>query len=257
MALPLFASILLGTVASKVVPQFATKKLGMDPTAAAFLGMAAGFGAGAYSSGVFNPSVASTSPVSGSLIGGLGGHRAVGAMNAAGTASSLSNAFKAPTSTYNLFDTMAAPSSYDILHDTATPYLVPDVAVGSDGFRSMYWHNPLFPKQDINLGSIGGGTPAHGNVWGGGSDIGNQTSWDKLKAYATSPDQQRYLGNAAATLIEGMMQEKPKQGFLSGGGGGGGGGMAPAYGGGGGGGQVGVTWGFGGNKGGFVPQPIT
>lgn len=247
MALPLFASILLGTVASKVVPKFATEKLGMNPTAASLLGMAAGFGVGAYSSGVFNPSVASaTSSVNGSLIGGLGGHRAVGAMNSAGTASSLSNAFKAPTSTYNFFDTMAAPSN------TTSSYLKLDKFTGD-----TYWHNPLSPRQEINMGSIGG-TPAHGNVWGGGSNIGNQTSWDKLKAYATSPDQQRYLGSAASTLIEGMMQEKPKQGFISsGGGGGGGGGMAPAYGGGGGGGQVGVTWGFGGNKGGFVPQPIT
>lgn len=246
MALPLFASILLSTVASKVVPQFATKKLGMDPTQAALLGAAAGFGAGAYSSGVFNPSVSTaTSSVNGSLIGGIGGHRAVGAMNSAGTASSLSNAFKAPTSTYNFFDTTPG----DPFSGSRT-LLRPDPFTGE-----TYWHNPLSPKQPINLGSIGG-TPSHGNVWGGGSSIGNQTMFDKLKNYASTPDSQRFLGNAASTLIEGLMQEKPKQRITSSGGGGGGGGMAPAYGGGAGG-KVGVTWGFGGQQGGFRPQPIT
>ena len=66
MALPLFASILVSTVLPKVVSSFATKKLKMDPQAAAFLGMAAGFGAGAYGSGVFSPSPAN---VTGSTFG--------------------------------------------------------------------------------------------------------------------------------------------------------------------------------------------
>lgn len=213
MALPLFASILLGTVASKVVPKFATEKLGMNPTAASLLGMAAGFGAGAAGAGVFS-----------------GGASSFGSLAGAGSSAATGLGASAPSWAPYAFRSAAAPAS--IMSSSS-----PGVMAGLQG--------------------LGYSAPAAGTLSSIVTASNGPTAWDRLKSFAQSPDQQRYLGSAASTLVEGMMQEKPKQGFISSGARGGGGGMAPAYGGGGGGGQVGVTWGFGGNKGGFVPQPIT
>ena len=215
MALPLFASILLSTVASKVVPEFATKKLGMDPKGAALLGAAAGFAAGAYGSGVFS-----------------GGTSSFGSLAGAGSSTATGLGAGAPSWAPYAFRSAAAPAS--IMSSSS-----PGVMAGLQG--------------------LGYSAPAAGTLSSIVTASNGPTAWDRFKSYASSPDSQRYLGNAAATLIEGMMQEKPKQGFIAGtGGGGGGGGMAPPYPGGGGGGQVGVTWGFGGKgQGGFVPQPIT
>jgi hypothetical protein len=283
MALPIFASILLSTVASKVVPQFAMKKLGMNPTQAALLGMAAGFGAGAYGAGVFGSAGAAAGSTAPGVLAGSASN--AGAVydafgNLAGSSSFVpSTAYTAQTFAANVPSAITpysqslggsvygpqhamgeigrgfsgaqnmAPNPYigDItpasMYDIGTPYLSPQA--GASMSTPQIAHSVYNPK----------GWPTDG--YNPAAGVGNYTStWDKLKAYATSPDQQRYLGNAAATLIEGLMQEKPKRPMLSGGGGGGGGAMAPAYGGGGGG-QVGVTWGFGGQQGGFRPQPIT
>ena len=225
MALPLFASILLGTVASKVVPSFATKKLGMDPKAAALLGMAAGFGAGAFGAGAFSGGTGSLASMAtptasaglGSTAGGFSGAVGGGGMGAASITSPMTS-IGTPSWAPYAFRSAAAPRNVMGTSD-------PKVMAG------------LMDK---------------------GYNIQGASTLDKLRAYASTSDSQRFLGNAASTLIEGMMQEKPKPRITGGssGGGGGGGRMAPAYPGGGGGQQTQVVWGFG-QGGGFNPQPIT
>ena len=232
MALPLFASILLGTVASKVVPAFATKKLGMDPTAASFLGMAAGFGAGAFGAGAFSGGAGSLASMAtptasaglgsaaggfGSTAGGFSGAVGGGGMGAASITSPL---------------TSIGPPSW-------APY----------AFRSAAAPRNVMGTSDPKVMA---------GLMDKGYNIQGASTWDKLRAYASTDDSQRFLGNAASTLIEGMMQEKPQPRITGGssGGGGGGGRMAPAYPGGGGGQQTQVVWGFG-QGGGFNPQPIT
>jgi len=236
MALPLFASILLGTVASKVVPAFATKKLGMDPKAAAFLGMAAGFGAGAVGSGAFS---------AGSGFGSIG----AGTGNAVTTGLGASSAVS-PISSF---------SSTPVLAHRAVGLAAPQISTSSlfSGATAARAWDPRYAFRTANASGMGGAGQPLGYNAPKDLTLGPST-WDKLKAYATSDDSQRFLGNAASTLIEGMMQEKPKPRITGGssGGGGGGGRMAPAYPGGGGGQQTQVVWGFG-QGGGFNPQAIT
>ena len=228
MALPLFASILLSTVASKVVPAFATKKLGMDPKAAALLGMAAGFGAGAVGAGAFS---------AGSGFGSLGSS-AGAASGAGGFSGAVGGGGMGASAVANPFTSIGSSSFLS----------------GSTAARA--W-DPRYAFRTANASGMGGAGQPLGYNAPTDLTLGPST-WDKLKAYATSDDSQRFLGNAASTLIEGMMQEKPKPRITGGssGGGGGGGRMAPAYPGGGGGQQTQVVWGFG-QGGGFNPQPIT
>lgn len=229
MALPIFASMLLGTVVSKVVPQFAMKKLGMDPTQAALLGAAAGFGLGAYDAGAFGSSAAN---VTGSTFGA--GSPWAGGSTSLAKPNLFSSGSPWGSGTATVGSAVSTPSAASIFNP---PTNLPGMMAGAS-------------TADIL------GMKAAYNGLGTYAEASQPTTWGKLKEYATSDDSQRFLGNAASTLIEGLMQEKPRRPMLSGGGGGGGGGMAPAYGGGGGG-QVGVTWGFGGQQGGYRPQPIT
>ena len=235
----------MASVAIPMVAGFVVNKIGesqgWDPRMTAILGSAAGFGAGGLVAGAAS-SAASSAAASSFNPGTIG----------------------AATNTFNPMTTgvMAGRSAASSL-GTAAQF-------GSAGVPgSLAKTAPVSPTNPEWLGfDAPGATPIQNstqpnNPWQGFDAPQDYSKWESphtmTEGFGKFVDKYKESGKLDAlgiSMLETLLQDPPKKSISGGGGGGGGGALMPAYNGGGGASQKAVTWGFGGQKGGYTPQGI-
>ena len=225
----------MASVAVPMVAGFVVNKVGesqgWDPRMTAILGAAAGFGAGGLVSGAASSAASSA---------------AASSFNP-GTIGAATNTFN-PMTTGVMAGRSAASSlgSGMAFGSSATPGLTNPEWLGFDAPGGTPLQNSTQPN----------------NPWQGFDAPQDYSKWESphtmTEGFGKFVDKYKESGKLDAlgiSMLETLLQDPPKKSISGGGGGGGGGAMMPAYNGGGAS-QKAVTWGFGGQKGGYTPQGI-